>query len=109
MLVHETHRQHTHMPKCSGTDLGEMAGHNLAGTQSQTVLCCLGQVVQQAETHCCYVQLVDHTVLQFDSAAGKLAEKKGCTLSFKYQIIKVKQQDMHTCNAENRKPQLCNK
>lgn len=64
------------MIKCSETDLWEMAGHDLAGTQSQTVLCGLGQVVQQAESHRGCVQLVGHTLLQILSAAGKLAGRK---------------------------------
>lgn len=32
-------------------DLREMAGHSLAGTQSQAVLCRHGQVVQQTQSH----------------------------------------------------------
>lgn len=71
-------RLHLHTEaKYYGADLGEMAGHGLAGTQSQAVLGYLGQVVQQAETHIGYVQLAGHTVLQIVSAAGKLAERKG--------------------------------
>lgn len=53
-----------------------MAGHGLAGTQSQTVLYCLGQVVQQAESDRGCVQLIGHTVPQVLSAAGKLAGKE---------------------------------
>lgn len=52
-----------------------MAGHGLGGTHSQAVRGCLGQVVQQAETHVGYVPLAGHTVLQIVSAAGKLAER----------------------------------
>lgn len=37
--------------KYDGADLREMAGHRLAGTQSQAVLCRHGQVVQQAQSH----------------------------------------------------------
>lgn len=63
------------MLKCYGRDLWEMAGHDLAGAQSQTILCYPGQVVQQAERHRC-VLLVGYTVLQLLPAAGELAEKK---------------------------------
>lgn len=37
--------------KYDGADLREMAGHSLAGTQSQAVLFHHGQVVQQAQSH----------------------------------------------------------
>lgn len=71
-------RLHLHTDaKYYRADLGEMAGHGLAGTQSQAVFGYLGQVVQQAETHVGYVQLAGHTVLQRLSAAGKLAERNG--------------------------------
>lgn len=63
------------MLKHYGTNLREMAGHGLTRAQSQTVLGRLSQVVQQAESHW-YVQLVGHAVLQFLSAAGKLAGNK---------------------------------
>ena len=43
--------QRTHELKCYETNLREMAGHGLTRTQSQTVFCCLGQVVKQAESH----------------------------------------------------------
>lgn len=63
------------MLKCYGTDLREMAGDGLAGTQSQAILGCPGQVMQQAEIHW-HVLLTSHTVLQFLYAAGKLIGKK---------------------------------
>lgn len=72
------------------TYLGEMAGHGLAGTQSQTVLNCLGQVVQQAESHRGCVQLIGHTVPQVLSAAGKLAGKEETVSAV------IKQQETHT-------------
>lgn len=48
-----------------------MAGHHLTGAQSQAILCCPGEVVQQAQSHCC-VQFPSYTVVQFLSAAGEL-------------------------------------
>lgn len=53
-----------------------MAGHSLAGTQSQAVLCRHGQVVQQTQVHRGYVLLVGHAVLQLLSAAGELGKSE---------------------------------
>lgn len=93
--IHANRKTHT-QAKYYRADLREMARHGLAGTQSQTILCCLGQVVQQAEGHRGYVELVGHAVLQPLSAAGKLAGKGGDSLSFNQQPIMVKQQETHT-------------
>lgn len=68
--------------KYDRADLGEMAGHSLAGTQRQAVLCHHGQVVQQAESHRGDVQLVGHAVLQLLSAAGELAGREETAPSF---------------------------
>lgn len=59
-----------------------MAGHSLAGTQSQAVFRRHGQVVQQAQSHRGDVQLVGHAVLQLLSAAGELAEREETAPSF---------------------------
>lgn len=70
--VHARARMQAQTHSTLRADLWEMAGHGLAGTQSQAVLCCPGQVAQQAESHV-GVLLAGHALLHVLPAAGELA------------------------------------
>lgn len=73
--------------KYDGADLREMAGHSLAGTQSQAVLRRHGQVVQQTQAHRGDVLLVGHTVPQPISAAGELGTNQETQVKTQRRVI----------------------